>query len=275
MSAEPRPNGPNRVNAKPDANPSPKRGEGRGAAAERAFHEEGGFGTAYDSKLLGKIWPFVKPYWAAFALSLVLLPVLAELLVAQPRVMREAIDRGIVGRDVGAINHAGVMILVLVVCEFVLRFVQLYLMQFVGQKVMADLRRETFAFLHRQRLAFFDKQPVGRLVTRVTNDVDALGELFASGAVTAIGDLFTLGRIFVAMMLLSPKLSLFAFAAVPPLGYLVDRFRRNAREAFREIRAKTARMNAYLNEQVHGIAVVQAYGQESRCQTELDLINEG
>lgn len=259
------------------SNPSKKTkaGEGRGAAAERAFHEEAGFGTAVDSKLLAKLWPFVKPYWAAFAASLILLPVLAELLVAQPRVMREAIDRGIVGRDSSELDRAAITILCLFVGEFVLRFVQLYLMQYVGQQVMADLRRETFAFLHRQRLAFFDKQPVGRLVTRVTNDVDALGELFASGAVTAIGDLFTLARIFVAMMMLSPKLSLFAFVAVPPLGFLVDRFRRSARDAFREIRGKTARMNSYLNEQVHGISVVQAYGQEARCEAEFDAINDG
>ena len=251
-----------------------KPGEGRGAAAERAFHEEASLGAAYDAALLRKLWPFVKPYWVSFTFSLLLLPILAELLVAQPRVMRSAIDSGIVNRDPSVLDHAAFVLLGLVLAEFVARFIQLYLMQYVGQQVMADLRRHTFAFLHRQRLAFFDRSPVGRLVTRVTNDVDALGELFASGAVTAIGDLFTLVRIFIAMMLLSPKLSLFAFVAVPPLGYLVDRIRRNARESFREIRAKTARMNAYLNEQVHGIAVVQAYGQEVRCEAEFDEIND-
>ncbi len=265
------------ANPPPDSMPSKpvsaRKGEGRGAAAERAFHEEASLGAAYDTALLRKIWPFLRPYWLSFTVSLLLLPLLAELLVAQPRTMQRAIDLGIVARDTSALNQASLVMLGLVIAEFIARFVQLYLMQFVGQQVMADLRRHTFAFLHRQRLAFFDRQPVGRLVTRVTNDVDALGELFASGAVTAVGDLFTLVRIFVAMMLLSPKLSLFAFVAVPPLGFLVDRFRRNAREAFREIRSKTARMNAYLNEQVHGIAVVQAYGQEARCEAEFDEIN--
>lgn len=248
-------------------------GRPRGAAAERAFHEEGGLGRVYDSALLRKLWPFVRPYVGPLVISLLLLPVVSELLVAQPRVFRDAIDRGIVAGDSRAVDRAAVVLLALMVGEFVLRFVQTYLMQYVGQRVMADLRRHVFDFLLRQRLAFFDRQPIGRLVTRVTNDVDALGELFASGAVTAIGDVITLVRIVVAMLLLSPRLSLFAFVAVPPLAYLVDRFRRRARDAFREIRVKTARMNAYLNEQVAGIAVVQAFGQQERCQREFREIN--
>jgi ATP-binding cassette subfamily B protein len=247
----------------------------RGAAAEKAFHEEGALGRVYDAALLKRLWPFVRPYTAAFVVSLALLPVVSEILVAQPRVARDAIDQGIVGRNPSAIGRASALLAVLMLAEFGLRFLQMYLMQYVGQRVMADLRRHVFAFLQRQRLAFFDRQPIGRLVTRVTNDVDALGELFASGAVTAIGDLFTLVRIVIAMLAISPRLSLFAFAAVPPLAFLVDRFRRRARDAFRDIRTKTARMNAYLGEQVSGVAVVQAYGQEARCQREFDEINEG
>lgn len=245
----------------------------RGAEAERAFHEEGGLGRAYDAALLRKLWPFVRPYSVAFFVSLAMLPLLSELLVAQPRVMRDAIDRGIAAHDLGEVHRASMVLAALVVGEFVVRFVQMYSMQYVGQRVMADLRRHIYAFLQKQRLAFFDRQPLGRLVTRVTNDVDALGELFASGAVTAVGDFVTLVRIVIAMLVLSPKLSLFAFAAVPPLAYLVDRFRRRARDAFREIRTKTARMNAYLGEQVLGISVVQAYGQEHRCAREFDEIN--
>ncbi len=202
------------------------------------------------------------------------MPLASELLVAQPRMMRLAIDQGVVGHNPDALTRASLILAVLLASEFVVRFVQMYAMQWVGQKAMADLREHTFKFLLRQRLAFFDAQPVGRLVTRVTNDVDALGELFASGAVSALGDVITLLRIIAAMLLLSPKLSLFAFVAVPPLAILVDRFRRRAREAFREIRTKTARMNTYLGEQVAGISVVQAYGQQERCQAEFDEINE-
>jgi ATP-binding cassette subfamily B multidrug efflux pump len=260
-----------------DGGPTSVPGKGnasRGAAAEKRFHEEDVLGKAYDFALLNRLWPFVRPYRRAFFASLLLLPVLSELLVAQPRVIRGAIDKGILGRDPSAINRAALVLAVLLLGEFAVRFVQVYLTQWVGQKVMADLRHHIFSFLHGQKLSFFDRQPIGRLVTRATNDVDALGELFASGAITAVGDLITLGRIVLAMMALSPKLSLFAFAGAVPLAYLVDRFRRRAREAFREIRGKTARMNAYLNEQVSGVAVVQAYGQEQRCANEFNEINE-
>ncbi|MBI5516091.1 MAG: ABC transporter ATP-binding protein [Deltaproteobacteria bacterium] len=243
------------------------------AEAERAFHEESGLGNAYDSRLLARLWPFVRPYRWQLALALALMPVCAELLVAQPRMLQRVIDEGVLGGDLGAINRLSLAILGLIAVEQLGRFVGTYLLQVVGQRSMAALRHHAFAFLERQRMAFFDRQPIGRLVTRVTNDIDALGELFASGAVTAVGDFFTLARIVVAMLAFSPRLSLYTFAAVPPLVLLVDLFRRRAREAFREIRAKTARMNAYLSEQVQGVSVVQAYGQEARCQEEFGAIN--
>jgi ATP-binding cassette subfamily B multidrug efflux pump len=261
--------------AKATTSSTPDEKQESGAAKEKAFHEEGGLGKVYDSALLRKLWPYVRPYRWPFFLSLAMMPLASELLVAQPRVMREAIDHGVIGRDPSALTRASLMMAGLLVLEFIVRFAQMYSMQWVGQKAMADLRQRTFEFLLRQRLAFFDKQPVGRLVTRVTNDVDALGELFASGAVSALGDMLTLGRIVIAMLVLSPKLSLFAFVAVPPLALLVDRFRRRARDAFREIRTKTARMNTYLGEQVAGVSVVQAYGQQARCQREFDEINLG
>ncbi|MBL8680962.1 MAG: ABC transporter ATP-binding protein [Myxococcales bacterium] len=253
--------------------PAQKPAAKTGAEVEKAFHEEGGLGKVYDTALLKKLWPFVRPYRVPFFLSLAMMPLASELLVAQPRIMRSAIDDGIVRGVPGALTRASLALAALLVFEFIVRFVQMYSMQWVGQKAMADLREHTFSFLLRQRLAFFDRQPVGRLVTRVTNDVDALGELFASGAVSALGDVITLARIVVAMLVLSPKLSLFAFVAVPPLALLVDRFRRRARDAFREIRTKTARMNTYLGEQVAGVSVVQAYGQQERCQREFDDIN--
>lgn len=244
-----------------------------GADAERAFHEEGGLGKVYDTALLRKLWPYLRPYKWIFVLSLLLMPVASELLVTQPRLMRDAIDRGVMVGNAQVLSRTSMLLAVILLAEFAVRFVQMYTMQWVGQRAMAALREDAFRFLLKQRLAFFDRQPVGRLVTRVTNDVDALGELFASGAVSALGDLFTLTRIVIAMLMLSVKLSLFAFAAVPPLLFLVNRFRKQAREAFREIRGKTARMNTYLGEQVSGITVVQAFGQQERCQAEFDEIN--
>jgi ATP-binding cassette subfamily B protein len=139
---------------------------------------------------------------------------------------------------------------------------------------MATLRRHVFRFLHTRRLGFFDRTPVGRLVTRVTGDVDAINEMFASGALNAFGDLVRLVVIVVLMLLLDPRMALLAFAALPPVAIGVNWTRRRIRDAFRAIRAKTARMNAYLNEQVSGMAVVQAYAREEQSAAEFDEINE-
>jgi ATP-binding cassette subfamily B protein len=130
-----------------------------------------------------------------------------------------------------------------------------------------------FGYLHGLRLSFFDKQPVGRLVTRVTNDVDAILELFASGALNAFGDLVRLIGIVTLMLILDWKLSLIGFAATPPVALLVVGVRRRMREAFREIRAKTARMNATMNEQVSGMSVVQAFNRQAAAKNEFDEIN--
>jgi len=244
-----------------------------GAEAERAFHEEEALGKAYDARLMRQLWPYTKPYAWAVVGALALMPAASTLQVLQPRVMKRIVDDGIGRNDLGVVHAAAATLAGLMLVEYVIRFALGYLLQVAGQRTMNDLRRAVFAFLHRQRMGFFDRQPIGRLVTRVTNDVDALGELFASGAITAIGDFITLFAIVIAMMAFSVKLSLYTFVAVPPLVLAVDYFRRRAREAFRAIRTKTARMNAYLNEQVIGASVVQAYGQEARCQAEFGEIN--
>ncbi len=257
----------------PSTKPAAKPAARTGAEAERAFHEEEALGRAYDARLLRRLWPYVKPYAWAVVIPMVLMPAASALQVWQPRILKRIIDEGIAHRDVSLVRSLAMVLGALMLSEFVVRFVLGYLLQLAGQQTMYDLRREVFAFLQRQRMAFFDRQPIGRLVTRVTNDVDALGELFASGAITAIGDFVTLAAIVASMLAFSVKLSLYTFLAVPPLVFAVDYFRRRAREAFRAIRTKTARMNAYLNEQVIGVQVVQAYGQEARCQAEFREIN--
>lgn len=258
----------------PESAPAAKRAAPKtGAEAERAFHEEETFGKAYDARLMRRLWPYVRPYAWGVVVSLLLMPAASVLQVWQPRLLKKIIDDGIGHNDVMIVQRTAALLGALMLSEYVVRFALSYLLQVAGQGTMYDLRQDVFAFLQRQRMAFFDRQPIGRLVTRVTNDVDALGELFASGAVTAIGDFFTLAAIVASMLAFSVKLSLYTFLAVPPLVLAVDYFRRRAREAFRAIRTKTARMNAYLNEQVIGVQVVQAYGQESRCQSEFREIN--
>ncbi|HEX2672474.1 MAG TPA: ABC transporter ATP-binding protein, partial [Polyangiaceae bacterium] len=159
------------------------------------------------------------------------------------------------------------------VAEQVLGLVQVYAVQVAGARAVADMRREAFEFLQQLRLGFFDNQLVGRLVSRVTNDTDAILEMFASGALSAVGDLVRLVGIVVLMLLLDWKLSLIAFAAVPPMAVLVVLVRRNIREAFRAIRAKTSRMNATMNEQVTGMTLIQAFGRQEAAAAEFDESN--
>ncbi|KYF64971.1 carbohydrate ABC transporter [Sorangium cellulosum] len=237
------------------------------------FHEETQLGEAYDARMLLRLWPFVRPQGKHLALSLALLIVTASLALLRPLIMRDALDAFDSPGGLDHLTRAGILLTGIMLVEQSLAFPQLYLMQLAGARAMADLRMRVFGFLHTRRLGFFDRTPVGRLVTRVTNDVDAIGEMFASGALNAFGDLIRLAVIVVVMLSLDWRMSLLAFAAVPPVALGVNWTRRRIRDAFREVRSKTARMNAYLNEQVSGMAVVQAYAREERSAEEFDEIN--
>ncbi|WP_437577508.1 ABC transporter ATP-binding protein [Sorangium sp. So ce887] len=237
------------------------------------FHEEAQLGEAYDARMLLRLWPFVRPQSKHLALSLSLLIVTALLALMRPLIMRDALDAFDSPGGLDRLTRNGFLLTGIMLAEQSLAFPQLYLMQLAGARAMADLRVRVFGFLHTRRLGFFDRTPVGRLVTRVTNDVDAIGEMFASGALNAFGDLIRLAVIVVVMVSLDWRMSLLAFAAVPPVALGVNWTRRRIRDAFREVRAKTARMNAYLNEQVSGMAVVQAYAREERSAEEFDEIN--
>jgi ATP-binding cassette subfamily B protein len=177
--------------------------------------------------------------------------------------------------DAAALLRTGWLLAVFVILSQVFGFIQQYLMQVAGARAMADLRGTVFRFLQRLSLRTFDRTPVGRLVTRATSDVDAVGELFASGVLNALGDILLLVGIVIAMLKMNAKLAGVTFAALPVVGLIVSFVRKRSREAFRDIRIKTARLNAFLNEQVSGIAVVQAYAREKAMADEFDGINDG
>ncbi|MFO0755994.1 MAG: ABC transporter ATP-binding protein [Byssovorax sp.] len=255
--------------------PGAKKPRTRAEDALRRFHEEGALEQAYDIKNLGRLWPFVRPHRGYLFASLGLLLVNSGFAMLKPLLMRMAFDG--FDRETGDAGarltlFGGALALMLVI-EQALTFPQMYAMQLAGARAMADLRRHVFRFLHTRRLGFFDRTPVGRLVTRVTNDVDAINEIFASGALNALGDLVRLLAIVVIMVSLDWRLSLIAFALVPLVALGVNWTRRRIRDAYRDVRAKTARMNAYLNEQVSGMAVVQAYAREEQSAEEFDEIN--
>jgi ATP-binding cassette subfamily B protein len=238
-----------------------------------AFHEEASLGKTYDTRLALKLWQFVKPHRRLLVLGLVMIVLGAAGALVRPLVMQRTIDEGVLTKNRDILTRGGLILAGVVIVEQVLTFFQVYAIQLVGARAIADLRRHVFAFLQRLRVGFFDRQPVGRLVTRVTNDTDAILELFASGAINAVGDLIRLVGIVVLMLVLDWKLALIGFAAAPPVAFLVIAVRGRMREAFREIRAKTARMNATMNEQVTGMSVVQAYSRERAAGEEFDHIN--
>ncbi len=257
--------------------PAPPAEDGGKTAEEalRAFHEEEDLERVYDLKMTLRLWPLVRPHRAYLYGSMVLLLVMAAFGMARPLVMKAALE-GIGGPD-GASSLAfyGGILAGVIVVEQALAFPQLYWIQIAGARAMASLRSEVFRFLHTRSLAFFDRTPIGRLVTRVTNDVDAMGEMFASGALNALGDLIRLVAIVAIMLALDWRMSLFAFAVLPPVALLVNWTRKRMRVAYREVRTKTARLNAFLNEQVNGVGVVQAYARERKSQQAFDEINYG
>lgn len=238
----------------------------------RDFHEEERLGRAYDADLLRRLWPFMQPHSKFLYASLVMVLFTAALNLARPLVMGRVVANAQAAEPESLLRHGIELTLVIIGGQF-LGFVQMYTMQIAGARSMADLRTHLFEFMQRLELRYYDKTPVGRLVTRATNDVDAVGELFASGVLNAIGDLVSLIGIVVMMVVLDVRLSVISFASLPIVAVIVWFVRSRARQAFRDIRVKTARLNAFLNEQVSGMAVVQAYARETVMASEFDEIN--
>jgi ATP-binding cassette subfamily B multidrug efflux pump len=240
-----------------------------------AFHEEERFGRSYDLSLLKRLWPFFRPYRLLIVGSTGVIMLTATGALVRPLVMRQVIDDGVMKGHLETLMRGGFVLAAIILVEQILGFIQLYSTQVVGARAMADVRRHTFRFLHSLRLGFFDHQMVGRLVSRVTNDVDAMLDLFASGAFLAFGDLIKLAGIVALMLALDWKLSLIGFAAMPPVLFFVVFLRRRMRETFRDIRAKTSRMNATMNEQVTGMTVIQAYSRQGAASRDFDAANVG
>jgi ATP-binding cassette subfamily B protein len=239
----------------------------------KAFHEETALGKAYDGRLVRKLLPFFAPHKKLAVVSLGAITVTAAGAILRPLVMLETIDKGVMAGKPTILLYGGLIVAAIVIVEQLLNYVGIYSMQILGARAVADLRRHVFAQLHRLRVGYFDRQPVGRLVTRVTNDADAIMDLFASGALSAAGDLIRLVGIVILMLALDWRLALITFGTSPLVLLLVVSVRGRMREAYREIRAKTARMNATMNEQVSGMAVVQAFQREDQAGREFDAIN--
>ena len=231
---------------------------------------------------------YLRPYLGAVSVSLVLLMALAITQATGPLLTKLAIDRYLTGEHKLAptiLDHwlapdvrtglvqIAILYLATILFGFLCDFGQTYLMQRTGQFAMFDLRRELMEHLQKMDVSFYDRNPVGRLITRVTSDVDALNEMWTSGLVTLLGDILALGVVIIAMLRLSPGLTLFLLAVLPLVVLATMRFRRSVQESYRRIRVAVAGINSYLQEHVSGFAVLQLFNREERSKTEFERIN--
>jgi ATP-binding cassette, subfamily B, multidrug efflux pump len=245
------------------------------------LHEDEILGRTYDARLIRRLLGYVRPYRGPTVLAILLLLFASLTDLVGPYLYRVAIDQYIVpgsqggpaARNLrGVAGIAAVYLLVLAI-GFAARWFQTYLMQFVGQRAMYDLRMHIFSHVQRLPMSFFTRTPVGRLVTRITNDVDALNELITSGVVAIFGDIATLIGIVGVMLWMDWRLALVVFSVLPLVYWITDRFRVRAREAYRAVRTRLARINAYLNEQIMGMSVVQLFSQERRSLAQFEARN--
>jgi len=219
--------------------------------------------TGYDAALLRRLLRYLRPYRWLAAGAVLLLLVQSVLALIGPRLTERALDVAIPRMDVGLLSLLAGLYLATLLFELVVEYGGAILTAFIGQKVMYDLRMEIFGQLQRLSVTYFDRNPVGRLMTRVTSDVETLNELFSSGVVTIFGDVFTLVAIMGMMLVIDVKLALVTFAVIPLVWLTAAIFRRRVRDAFRDIRYRLARLNAFLQERLSGMRVVQLFGREA------------
>jgi ATP-binding cassette subfamily B multidrug efflux pump len=237
------------------------------------LYEEDIIGKAYDRRLMARFIRYLAPYrWKVLGVLLLLPPMVAAKLV-QPYLLKIAIDNHIVTGRMEGLPLLAFYFFLLLLVDSLLTYAEMYLLQLLGQRVMQDLRLELFARVQRLSSAFFDKTPTGSLVTRLTSDVEALGEMFTAGVITIFGDLLALLGIVGIMLWMNPKLSLVTFSVLPILIWTVFSFRRKMREAFRDVRARLANLNAFLAESIGGMAVVQLFSREKTEQSEFTRLN--
>ena len=241
------------------------------------LHEEEALGKAYDSRLMRRLLQYMKPYKWHVALALVMVAVVTPLELAPPLIFRKAID----SYFVPALNHLlpeslawtgigwlSLLFLAVLTFDFLAQYIQIRIMQRVGQQTMYDMRREIFTHMQRLPMSYFDRNPVGRLVTRVTTDVDALNDLFAAGVVTMINDFFLLVVMAGLLFKIDYRLALDTLAVLPGILVVTMIFRKFVRDANRRIRTAIARINAFLQEYISGMTVVQLFNRERKAMDE-------
>jgi ATP-binding cassette subfamily B protein len=238
-----------------------------------SFHEEELLGKAYDARLMRRLLAYLRPHkWYVVGAALALLGDAVCQLVP-PYLVKIAIDQYITPGNLAGLGGIAAAYLAVLVASFALEYTQTFMMQMIGQRIMFDMRMQIYTHLQRLDLSFYDRNPVGRLMTRVTTDVDVINDLFTSGVVAAFGDLFMLIGIMVTLLWMDWRLALVTFSVLPVILVLAQWFRRNVRESYRKVRLRIARINAFLNEHINGMATVQLFRRESADYVRFEAIN--
>ena len=236
-------------------------------------HEDDVLGKAYDSKLMRRLLVYTRPYRTLMYGAFALLCVEGGVQVVGPLLTRRVIDVAVPSRNVGVVMVCTALFFAALLADFITSYGQTWLTSLLGQRVMRDLRMEIFEHLQRLSVSYFDRNPAGRLITRVTSDVETLNELFTSGVVAGLGDLFTLAAISVAMLLMDWRLALASFAVIPFVVMVSALFRKGVRETYRDIRVRIARINSFLQERLTGMRIVQLFNQQRREAARFDELN--
>ena len=237
------------------------------------YHEEEILGKAYDARLVKRLWTYLRPYKTRLYISLALLLLISALQLLLPYLMKVAIDSHILPGKIEGLNILAIAIMVTLAAEFALRYYEEVITGVTGQMVIFDLRTEIFDHVLKRPARYFDRTPVGRLITRVTTDVEALDQMFAFGVVTILGDIVKIFAIVIVLFVVDYRLSLVTFIIVPFLLASTMYFRLKARDAFRSIRVLLARLNAFLHENITGMSVVQMFAREDRNRLRFEEVN--
>jgi ATP-binding cassette subfamily B multidrug efflux pump len=241
---------------------------------EGPIREEEALGKAYDARLMRRLLSYLRGYRIQVAAAVLMLVAASGLELVGPWLTKIALDRAVPTADTELLGTLAAIYIASLAAAAALEYARTLLTTWIGQHVMLDLRGQVFSRLQRLELAFFDRNPVGRLMTRVTSDVEVLNEMFTSGVVTIFGDIFTIGAIVTAMLLLDWRLALVSFAVLPFVFVAAILFRRKVRDAYRDIRTRLARINAFLQERITGIGVVQLFRQEQSTAERFERVNE-
>ena len=238
-----------------------------------SIHDEEILGKAYDAALMRRLLTYLRPYKPQVALALVAIISASVLQLAQPYLMKLAIDRYIRAGDLAGVDRIAIVFFAIIIASFLLEYGQTWLLQMTGQRIMYDMRLQVYRHLQAIDLQFYDRNPVGRLMTRVTTDVDVINDMFTSGVVSVFGDIFTLAGIMIVLVTMDWRLAIVAFSVLPLIVLVTQWFRRHVRESYRTVRTWVARINAFLQEHITGMATVQLFRREERTFAKFDDIN--